>query len=506
MHPFYITTPIYYLNGAPHLGHAYTTIFTDTVTRFWRLAGRPTYFLTGTDEHGQKIVEAATKAGLPPQGFVDNAYKPFYDMNAEVGAQPSDFIRTTEDRHKRGAEALWKKIDQNGWIEKGVYAGWYAVRDEAFYKEADIKDGKAPTGAPVAWVEEPCYFFKLSAFRDKLLDFYRQNPDFILPKTRYNETISWVEQGLQDLAISRSTLRWGIPVPGDEAHVMYVWIDALSNYITGLGYPEKTKIFETFWPHARQVIGKDILRFHAIYWPAFLMAADVSPPRQLYIHGWWTVEGEKMSKSVGNVLSPTDLVALFGIDPLRYFLLRQMPFGDDGNFSKEAFAERFRSDLANDLGNLFQRVLAFIQKRGGTIPPNPQGPVSKDIDAWRRHLWPQLEGFMTSVEPHRYLTHIWEGVALGNRFFDALEPWKLAKSDTPEDLHRLDSGLFQMLTLLYDLALYLQPVMPEAAKTMLAQLGYEGEPLPFHNETFRLTEGASLPKPWPLFQKDRSAA
>ena len=504
MTPFYITTPIYYLNGLPHLGHAYTTIVTDVMHRFWQLWGRETCFLTGTDEHGQKIAEAAFNAGKDPQDYVDEAHKPFRDMTHLMGAQPNDFIRTTQARHIKGAQALWCKIKENGWIEKGTYAGWYAVRDEAFYKETDIKDGKAPTGAPVSWVEEPCYFFKLSAFQDKLLAFYKANPHFVLPKERYNEAIRWVEQGLQDLAISRSTFDWGIRVPEDETHVMYVWMDALSNYINALGYPEDTASFKKLWPAATHVIGKDILRFHAIYWPAFLMAADLAPPKQLYVHGWWTVEGEKMSKSLGNVLSPETLLDIHGLDPLRYFLLRQIPFGGDGDFSHDAFEKRYTFDLANDLGNLFQRVLAFIHKRTQTIPASGP-PISMEIDAFIESLQERSAEHMARAEPHHYLTHLWEGVSLGNRFFDAFKPWALYKSKSAEDKERLDNGLAQILSLLYHLALYLQPVMPETAAIMLKQLGYEGPPLSLRSPSWTLQVGHTLPAPSPLFEKDKSA-
>ena len=505
MDPFYITTPIYYLNGRPHLGHAYTTIVTDVLRRFWELWGRDTYFLTGTDEHGQKIAEAASQAGQDPNTFVDEANQYFRDMTALVGARPDDFIRTTEPRHVKGARALWDKIAANGWIEKGTYAGWYAVRDEAFYKESDIVDGKAPTGAHVAWVEEPCYFFKLSAFQERLLAFYKHNPDFVVPKERFNEAIRWVEQGLQDLAISRSTFNWGIPVPGADGHIMYVWMDALSNYITALGYPDHTEALKRFWPGATHVIGKDILRFHAIYWPAFLMAADMTPPKQLYVHGWWTVEGEKMSKSLGNVLSPEALVNIYGLDPLRYFLLRQMPLGSDGNFSESAFEACYTAELANDLGNLFQRVLAFIHKRMQKVPSGT-AVVSPEIDAWLRDLPARAEHFMTRAQPHNYLAYVWEGVSLGNRFFDMFKPWMLYKSDQEVDKNVLNDGLAQILSLLYSIALYLQPVMPEMASNMLKQMGYEGAPLSLTHPSWRLTAEQPLPEPNPLFSKEKNVA
>lgn len=498
---FYITTPIYYLNGAPHLGHAYTTVITDALARFWQLWGHPTYFLTGTDEHGQKIVEAAQKASEAPEHYVDHASELFRTMTADVGADANDFIRTTEARHIKGAQAFWEKLTQGGWIYKGSYKGWYAVRDEAFYKESEIVDGKAPTGAPVSWVEEPCYFFKLSAFQDKLLDFYAKNPDFIVPHGRFNEAKRWVEQGLQDLAISRSTFKWGVPVPGDADHIMYVWIDALSNYITALGYPDHTNLMQTFWPHARHVIGKDILRFHGIYWPAFLMAAGLEPPKQLLVHGWWTVEGEKMSKSLNNVLAPKDLIGTYGLDPLRYFLLRHVPFGGDGNFSDEAMCTRLNSDLSNSLGNLLQRTLAFIHKRTGCVPHANAPTLSAALVSWMGALESEAEQHMTAAETHRYLTYLWQGVALGNQFIDDLAPWILAKSKAPEDQERLANGLRQVLDTLYTLARYLQPIIPESARKILAQLGYEGPPLALRAPSFQLKGGRPLPKPAPLFEK-----
>lgn len=383
----YITTPIYYLNDKPHLGHAYTTIAADFLARFWRLEGRPVHFLTGTDEHGQKIARAASEKGLDIHVHVDQMASLFQEMTKEVDAVPDDFIRTTQERHKKGAQAFWTCLAEAGFIYKGVYAGWYAVRDEAYYAADDIQDGKAPTGAPVEWVEEKCYFFKLSAFQEPLLRFYEENPDFIAPPGRYNEVKRWVERGLQDLAISRSTFSWGVPVPNDDDHVMYVWVEALSNYITALGYPAcESPLFKTFWEHAVHLVGKDILRFHGVYWPAFLMAAGLPLPKRLFAHGWWTNEGQKISKSLGNVIDPLTLIAKWGVDPFRYFVLREISFGNDGDFSESALQGRFTADLANDLGNLAQRVLAFLQKHfQGCVPPSllhAALPEGKEVRGW----------------------------------------------------------------------------------------------------------------------------
>ena len=338
---FYITTPIYYVNGAPHIGHAYTTIACDVMARFKRLDGFDVFFLTGTDEHGQKVEQAAAAAGQTPQQFTDGTSDMFRAMTQRIGISNDDFIRTTEERHKRACAELWKRLVDRGEIYLGGYEGWYAVRDEAFYDEDELTtrpDGTkvAPSGAPVEWVVEPSYFFKLASWQDRLLEFYDAHPDFIAPASRRNEVTSFVKSGLRDLSVSRTSFKWGIPVPGDEAHVMYVWMDALTNYITAAGFPDETSPKWDYWPADVHMVGKDILRFHAVYWPAFLMAAGLEPPKRVFAHGWWTVAGEKMSKSLGNVLDPQELADSYGLDSLRYFLLREVPFGNDGTFSRKA--------------------------------------------------------------------------------------------------------------------------------------------------------------------------
>ena len=344
---FYVTTPIYYVNDSPHIGHAYTTLACDALARFMRLDGRRVMFLTGTDEHGQKVEKAARDAGLDPQSFTDRVSGRFRDLAAAMAISNDDFIRTTEERHKRGVTALWEKLVASGEIYLGKYAGWYSVRDEAFYAEGELVDGKAPTGAPVEWVEEPSYFFRLSAWGDRLLAFYDANPDCILPLTRRNEVVSFVKGGLQDLSVSRTSFRWGIPVPGDPAHVMYVWLDALTNYMSAVGYPdidERAASAASGRPTSMSV-GKDILRFHAVYWPAFLMAAGIEPARKVFAHGWWTNEGQKISKSLGNVIDPLALLERYGRDATRYFLLREVAFGADGDFrhASHAAARQCRS-------------------------------------------------------------------------------------------------------------------------------------------------------------------
>src|SRR5579862_349185 len=365
---FFITTPIYYVNDKPHIGHAYTTIACDTIARFMRLDGRRVFFLTGTDEHGQKVEKSAAAAGEAPLAFCDRVSANFRDLARVLDISNDDFIRTTEQRHILSCQALWQELEKRGEIYLGTYAGWYAVRDEAFYGEDEVSAPDAegrrfgPSGAPVEWVEEPSYFFRLSAWGDRLLELYEKNPGFVRPESRRNEVMSFVRQGLKDLSVSRTTFSWGIPVPGNPEHIMYVWLDALTNYITAAGYPDtEAASFRAFWP-GHHVVGKDIVRFHAVYWPAFLMAAGLAPPRAVMAHGWWTVEGEKISKSLGNAIDPYELLETYGLDQTRYFLLREVPFGQDGDFSRRAMINRINADLANNLGNLAQRTLSQVQR------------------------------------------------------------------------------------------------------------------------------------------------
>ena len=353
--PFYISTPIYYVNGLPHLGHAYTSVAADVIARFQRKLGRDVYFVTGTDEHGQKVEQSAAAAGKTPQEFSDNISEKFRDIATRLHCSHNDFIRTTEGRHKVAVDELWKRLEANGHIYLGAYEGWYSVRDECFYAEDELVNGDAPTGAPVEWVKEESYFFRLSAFTKKLLDFYEANPEFVGPEGRRNEVVSFVSQegGLRDLSISRTTFTWGIPVSTNPKHVVYVWLDALTNYISALGYPindNAENALWKFWPASLHIVGKDILRFHTVFWPAFLMAADIEPPKRVFAHGWWTIEGQKMSKSVGNVVDPYALVDRYGVDFVRYFLVAEVPFGSDGDFSHDTFITRVNSNLANDLG------------------------------------------------------------------------------------------------------------------------------------------------------------
>src|SRR5947209_7657623 len=425
--PYFLTTPIYYVNDLPHLGHAYTTVACDALARFMRLDGRNVKFLTGSDEHGQKVKQSARAAGIPPQEFCDRISPAWQEMTRLLNISNDDFLRTTEPRHIRGVEARWQELERRGEIYLGRFSGWYSVRDEAFYDESELVDGKAPTGADVEWLEEENYFFRLSAWQDRLLDWYEANPAAIAPRSRRNEVISFVKGGLKDLSISRTSFSWGIPVPGNPKHVVYVWLDALINYITALGYPDTGGEFATFWPADLHMVGKDILRFHTVYWHAFLMAAGIEPPKRVFAHGWWTVEGQKMSKSLGNFIPPKELVDKYGLDPLRYFMLRELPFGSDGDFSHRAMVGRLNGDLAYDYGNLAQRVLAMINRNCGAAMPEP-GPFTEadqKLLGQARSLLGQVRPLIAEQGFHLALETNWRVVAEANRYVDEQAPLAL---------------------------------------------------------------------------------
>ncbi|MFO1156198.1 MAG: methionine--tRNA ligase [Rhodospirillales bacterium] len=471
---FYVTTPIYYVNDVPHIGHMYTTLACDVIARFKRLDGYDVHFLTGTDEHGQKVQKAAAAAGLAPQAFTDRVSANFRELAALMNFSNDDFIRTTEERHKIACTALWQRLSENGQIYLETYGGWYAVRDEAFYAESELvvdAGGQrlAPTGAPVEWVEEPSYFFRLSQWQQPLLQFYAEHPDFILPPSRRNEVLSFVEGGLQDLSISRTTFDWGVPVPGDAAHVMYVWLDALTNYMTAAGFPDTDgETFRRWWPADLHMVGKDILRFHAVYWPALLMAAGLELPRRVFAHGWWTNEGSKISKSLGNVIDPKRLVQRYGLDAVRYFMLREVPFGQDGDFSHRAMVGRINGDLANDFGNLAQRVLSMIGRYCGGRVPIPSGFSDDDaalLDA-TSGLLAKMRGQIDRQVLHGALIDMWEVIAAANGYVARQAAWTLRKTDPA----RMQTVLFVCAETVRRLAILAQPFMPDLAALMLDQL------------------------------------
>jgi len=501
---FYITTPIYYVNGAPHLGHAYTSTAADALARFKRLDGFDVFFLTGTDEHGQKVEAAARNAGIEPQAFTDQVAADFQDMARRMNISNDDFIRTTETRHKQAAQALWQRLEAAGAIYLGAYEGWYAVRDEAFYDEEELvtsSDGskKAPTGAPVEWVVEPSYFFKLSAFQDKLLAFYDANPGFIAPTTKRNEILSFVRGGLNDLSISRTSFSWGIPVPGDEKHVMYVWLDALVNYLTAAGYPDESSPRYGYWPANLHLVGKEIIRFHAVYWPAFLMAANLPLPGRVFSHGWWTVEGEKMSKSTGNFIDVRPLIDEFGLDTVRFFLLREVPFGNDGDFSRKSLIARTNAELANGIGNLAQRTLSFIAKNAGGMVP-PKGALHEAdhaLLALAEALPEKVRGAINRLAFHEALDETWKLIRAADGYIDHQAPWTLKKTDTA----RMNTVLFVLTAVLRTVSILLQPFMPESMDKLLTQLGIPPEDRQFAALETPLAEGTALPAPSGIFPR-----
>jgi len=502
---FYITTPIYYVNDKPHIGHAYTTLACDVVARFMRLDGRRVHFLTGTDEHGQKVEKSAAAAGMDPLAFCDQVSEQFRVLANALNISNDDFIRTTEPRHIASCQALWQRLVERGEIYLGSYSGWYSVRDEAFYTEADLVDGKAPTGAPVEWVEEPSYFFRLSAWGDKLLKFYEENPSFIGPESRKNEVVSFVKSGLRDLSVSRASFSWGVPVPNDPAHVMYVWLDALTNYITAVGFPDvQSESYKAFWPANVHVVGKDIVRFHAVYWPAFLMAAELAPPKGVFAHGWWTNEGQKISKSLGNTIDPFELIETYGLDQTRYFLLREVPFGQDGDFSRQAMINRINADLANNLGNLTQRVLSQVQKSCGAAAPALGALTAEDeaLLAQARGLLPVLRSSMEKYELHHVLAQLWAVSDAANLYIDQQAPWTLKKTDQV----RMATVLGVLVETIRILALLIQPVMPDSAAKMLDLLAIPADARGFDAiANGPIAAGTPLPAPQGVFPRFETA-
>ncbi|HLZ01443.1 MAG TPA: methionine--tRNA ligase [Bradyrhizobium sp.] len=504
---FYITTAIAYPNGQPHIGHAYEAISTDAIARFARLDGKDVFFLTGTDEHGLKMVQTAEAEGLTTPDLAARNSGRFRAMDERLNVSFDRFIRTTEPQHHRSSQAIWNRMLQNGDIYIDTYAGWYSVRDEAYYAEDETTVGednvrRGGQGTPVEWVEEKTYFFRLSAYQDRLLALYESQPDFIGPDARRNEVISFVKRGLKDLSISRTTFDWGVKVPNDPEHVMYVWVDALTNYITGVGFPDESDANWRYWPADLHIIGKDIIRFHAVYWPAFLMSAGIPVPKRVYAHGFLFNRGEKMSKSVGNVVDPFNLADQYGVDQIRYFFLREVAFGQDGNYNHEAIVARINADLANDLGNLAQRSLSMIAKQlGGVLPaPSAFSDNDKAILAEADAMIGVARTAMAGQQIHQWLNAVWSVVAEANRYFAGEAPWALAKTD-PVRQHTV---LYVTAEVIRQIAILTQPVMPVASEKLLDSLGIpHGEARMFASlgGGTRIAPGTTLPAPQAVFPR-----
>ena len=493
--PYYITTAISYPNGRPHVGHAYEAIATDAIARWKRLEGREVRFLTGTDEHGLKMAQKARDLSITPRALADEMSSAFRAMDDALNISYDRFIRTTDADHYAASAAIWQAMQAKGDIYLGRYEGWYSVRDEAFYGEDELVDGEggrlSPQGTPVEWTVEESWFFRLSAYQDRLVAHYEANPDFILPEGRRNEVASFVKGGLSDLSISRTSFDWGVPVPDAPGHVMYVWVDALTNYLTGAGYPGDSS---KWWPADLHVIGKDIVRFHAVYWPAFLMSADLPLPKRVFGHGFVLHRGEKMSKSAGNVADPLDLAERYGVDALRYFLLREVSFGQDGSYSAEAIVTRVNADLANGLGNLAQRSLSMIAKQcGGTLP----GPGDEPAPVLPATLLPRLQEAIDELALHRALEILWEGVGEANRYFADLAPWALRKTDPA----KADAVLYWTAETVRQLAILVRWAIPASADKLLDQLGVAADARDFAALEVPLAVGAALPTPAGVFPR-----
>ena len=503
---YYITTAIAYPNGVPHIGHAYEAITTDALARFQRLDGKDVFFLTGTDEHGQKMAQTAEAENLPTMEVATRNSLRFQEMDRRLNVSFDRFIRTTEEQHHRSSQEIWQRMADNGDIYLDSYAGWYSVRDEAYYAEDETIVGedkvrRGPQGTPVEWVEEKSYFFRLSAYQDKLLALYNDQPDFIGPDSRKNEVVSFVKGGLRDLSISRTTFDWGVKVPNDPEHVMYVWVDALTNYITGVGFPDEGDANWRFWPADLHVIGKDIIRFHAVYWPAFLMSAGIPVQKRVYAHGFLFNRGEKMSKSVGNVVDPFNLADQYGVDQMRYFFLREVPYGQDGSYNHEAIVARINADLANDLGNLAQRSLSMIAKQLDGILPEPGAFSGSD-----KAILAQADGMielartaMSTQQIHHWLNAVWAVVAEANRYFAGEAPWALAKTDPP----RQRTVLYVTAEVVRQVAILAQPAMPEASAKLLDSLGVPQQARNFATlgGATRIKAGTKLPAPTGVFPR-----
>ena len=502
--PYLISTAIPYANGAPHIGHAYERIATDVLARFKRLDGADVLFVTGMDEHGQKMQQTAAREGITPQALADRTAALFETMGEQLNARADDIVRTTSARHKLSVAAMWQRMEANGDIYLSKYAGWYSVRDEAYYDEdeTELRDGRrfsTKTSTLVEWVEEESYFFRLSAYEKPMLEFYEKHPDFIVPEQYRNETLSFVKRGLKDFSISRTTFDWGIQVPGNPKHVMYVWVDALTNYITATGFPDLTSPKARYWPAAAHVIGKDITRFHAIYWPAFLMSAKLPLPAQIVVHGFLFNKGEKMSKSTGNVVGHLDLIERYGLDSVRYFFMREVPFGQDGSFTHETIVGRMNADLANDLGNLAQRSLSMVNKNcNGAVPKcgvlnDADKAILAQADAMLGEVRAQHDAFAIS----KAMDVIWRCVAEANRYFAGQEPWALKKTDPA----RMETVLYVTAEVLRMVGILIQPYVPHSAAKLLDVLAVPADARGFDAVGQRMVSGVALPAPSPIFPR-----
>ncbi|MDG7056461.1 MAG: methionine--tRNA ligase [Wolbachia endosymbiont of Meromenopon meropis] len=500
---FYITTPVYYVNDKPHIGHAYTSLLCDVVARFMKLTGKNVKFTTGTDEHGQKIEKAAKARKMRPKEFTDEVSILFRGLAKSMNFQYDDFVRTTEERHEKAVIALWNRLKDRGQIYLDSYSGWYSIRDEAFYQNSELINGKAPTGAEVQWIKEESYFFRLSNWQSKLLELYENQPDFIFPESRKNEVVSFVRSGLTDLSISRTSFNCGIRVPGNDKHVIYVWIDALTNYLTSVGFPDiESEEYNKFWANDNvssvHVIGKDILRFHAVYWPAILFATDLPLPKQIAVHGWWLNNGEKISKSLGNVVDPVFLAKRFGVDQLRYFLLRETSFGQDGNFDIINMISRINSGLANNIGNLIQRTISFLHKQYfGIVPIIDQTMLKGEEDLPNcKIIFDKAMNHISRYEFNQIILLITNISSEANIYINKSAPWKLSKSSR----ERMNLVIYKLLEYIRIIGILLQPIVPQSAEMILDQLQIPKKQRDLKslcNTCVRL--GIKLPKPTPIF-------